>query len=56
MKRDGEAFVGIDTAKLRDAVAIAEAGRSGEIRYLGEFDNTRDVTAKLVRNTSRRLR
>ena len=54
MKRDGEAFVGIDTAKLRNAVAIAEAGRSGEIRYLGEFDNTREVTAKLVRKLSER--
>jgi transposase len=54
MKRDGEAFVGIDTAKVRNAVAIAAAGRSGEIRYLGEFDNTRDVTAKLVRKLSER--
>jgi hypothetical protein len=40
--------VGIDTAKVRNAVAIAAAGRSGEIRYLGEFDNTRDVNNRLV--------
>lgn len=33
-----EAFVGIDAAKLRNAVAIAEEGRDGEIRYLGEVD------------------
>ena len=32
-----EAFVGIDTSKLRNAVAIAESGRGGEVRYLGEF-------------------
>jgi hypothetical protein len=31
-----EAFVGIDVAKLRNAVAIADAGRDGEIRYIGE--------------------
>ena len=33
-----EVFVGIDTSKLRNAVAIAEAGRAGEVRYLGEID------------------
>jgi hypothetical protein len=39
MKRYGEAFVGIDAAKARNAVAVAEEGRDGEIRYLGEIDN-----------------
>ena len=29
------ANVALDTSKLRNAVAIAEAGRDGEIRYLG---------------------
>ncbi len=38
MKRQGEAFVGIDTAKARNAVAVAEGDRNGEVRYLGEFD------------------
>ena len=54
MKRDGEAFVGIDTAKARNAVANAQAGRNGEIRYLGEFDNTPETVAKLVRKLSER--
>jgi transposase len=45
MKRFGEAFVGIDTAKARNAVAVAEGGREGEVRYLGEFDNTPDAVA-----------
>lgn len=31
-----EAFVGIDVAKLMNAIAIAESGRDGEIRYFGE--------------------
>ena len=35
MKQYNEAFVGIDTAKNKHAVAIADAGREGEIRYLG---------------------
>ena len=44
-----EAFVGIDTSKLRNAVAIADAGRGGEVRFLGEIDNTPAASAKLVR-------
>src|SRR5215468_7996829 len=43
-----EAFVGIDTSKLRNAVAIAEGGRGGEVRYLGEFPATEAGTRKLV--------
>ena len=34
------AFVAFDTAKMKHAVAVAEAGRSGEIRFLGEVENT----------------
>jgi hypothetical protein len=28
-----EAFVGIDTSKIRNAIAIADSGRGGEVRY-----------------------
>ena len=48
MVHHSEAFVALDTAKLRNAVAIADAGRNGEIRYLGEIDNTETATRKLV--------
>ena len=48
MEHHSEAFVAFDTAKLRNAVAIADAGRNGEVRYLGEFDNTEAATRKLV--------
>ena len=44
-----EAFVGFDTSKLRHAVAIADSGRTGEVRFLGEIENTGAATAKLVR-------
>jgi hypothetical protein len=44
-----EAFVAFDTSKLRNAVAIAEAGRAGVVRFLGEIENTEAATAKLVR-------
>jgi transposase len=46
---NSEAFVAFDTSKLRNAVAIADAGRSGEVRFLGEIENTAAATAKLVR-------
>jgi transposase len=44
-----EVFVGIDTSKLRNAVAIAEAGRTGDVRYFGEVENTEAATLKLVK-------
>jgi len=44
----GEAFVGIDVAKLRNAIAVAEDGRIGEVRYLGEFDADEGSMRRLV--------
>jgi transposase len=42
------AFVGSDTSKLRNAVAVAEEGRGGDVRYLSEIDTTEAATRKLV--------
>jgi transposase len=33
-----EAFVAFDVAKAKHAVAIAESGREGEIRFFGEIE------------------
>jgi transposase len=41
MRTSGGVFIGIDAAKARDAVAVAEGGRDGAVRYLGQFDNPR---------------
>src|SRR3974377_2536882 len=49
MIKDSEVFVAFDTSKLRNAVAIGEAGRAGEVRFLGEIENTAAATTKLVR-------
>jgi len=49
MAEHSMAYVAFDTSKLHNAVAIAAAGRAGEVRYLGEFENTPAATAKLVR-------
>jgi transposase len=52
MSEHSVAYVALDTSKLHNAVAIAEAGREGEVRYLGEIDNTTAATARLVRKLS----
>jgi transposase len=56
MGEHSEAFVAFDTSKLRNAVAIADAGRTGEIRFLGEFENSGAATAKLVRKLAAKYR
>jgi transposase len=48
MGHHSEAFIGVDTAKLRNAVAVAEAGRTGDLRYLGEVDTSEAATRKVV--------
>jgi transposase len=49
VKDDSEAFVAFDSSKLRHAVALAEGSRTGEVRFLGEIENTDAATAKLVK-------
>jgi len=51
-----EAFIGIDTSKLRNAVAIAEGGRGGEVRFLGEFPATEAAVSKLVAKLAAKYR
>jgi transposase len=51
-----EAYVGIDTSKLRHAVAVAEAGRTGEVRFLGEIETSGEATAKLVKRLAAKHR
>jgi transposase len=47
-------FVGIDTSKLRDAVAVA--GRNGDVRYFGEIDTTAATTRKLATKLAAKYR
>ena len=49
MEDNTEVFVGIDVAKLRNAIAVADSGRSGEIRYLGEFDADEATMRRVVK-------
>jgi transposase len=47
-----EAFVGIDVAKLKNAIAVADGERGGEIRYLGEVDASDGNMARVERRIS----
>ena len=48
-----EVFVALDVAKLKNAVAVAEGGRRGEVRYLGEIENSPEATRKLIAKLSK---
>lgn len=54
MTEYSEAYVAFDTAKMKHAVAIADGGRDGEIRFLGEVANTPGTIARLVAKLARR--
>lgn len=48
MRDNSEVFIGIDTSKLKNAVAVADGVRGGEVRFQGEIDATDAATRKLV--------
>lgn len=54
MGQDNEVFVGLDVAKARHAVAIVEAGRQGEVRFLGEIDAAPTSVRRLVARPEKR--
>jgi transposase len=56
MGKYSEAFVAFDTAKLKHAVAIAEGGRDGETRFLGEVENRPGPIGKLIKKLAGRYR
>ena len=55
MGKYSEVFVGIDTAKKKHAVAIADAGREGEIRYLGEIDSAPATVERVIKKLAAQL-
>jgi len=48
VRHHSEAFIGIDTSKSHNAVAIAEGVRGGEVRFLGEFPAIEAGMRKLI--------
>jgi transposase len=59
MEQHTDVYVGLDVAKTRHAVAVAENGRRGEVRYLGEIgtdpESVRRLVAKLEKQHGRGL-
>jgi transposase len=47
-----EAFVGIDVAKLKNAITIAESGREGEVRFWGEVDACDTSMRRIIQRTA----
>jgi hypothetical protein len=50
-----EAFVGIDVAKLRNAIAIADSGREGEVRFFGEVDASDQSMHRIIQRIAGRF-
>jgi transposase len=48
MQQDSAVFVGLDTSKMKISVALAEEGRQGEVRFLGDIDHTPEAVRRLV--------
>src|SRR3954471_7038460 len=48
MQQDSAVFVGLDTSKMKISVALAEEGRQGEVRFLGDVDHTPEAVRRLV--------
>ena len=49
-----EAFVAFDVAKKKHAVAIAEGGRRGEVRFLGEIENSPAAIERVIKKLAGR--
>lgn len=47
-------FVAFDVAKAKHAVAVAESGRAGEIRFIGEIENTPATIARTIKKLAAR--
>ena len=56
MHEDSAVYVGLDTSKLKISVALAQAGRDGEVRFLGDVDSAPEAVERLVRKLEKRHR
>ena len=56
MKQDSGIYIGLDTSKLKISVALAEAGRDGEVRFFGDIENAPAVVERMAATLAKRHR
>ncbi len=56
MQQDSGVYVGLDTSKLKISVAVAEAGRDGDVRFIGDIDSTPEAVERFVVKLGKRHR
>ncbi len=49
MEHCSEIFVGIDVSKARNAIAVADGERGGEVRFIGEMDASEESMRRVVK-------
>ena len=49
MGEHSKVYLAFDTAKLKHPVAVAEGGRGGEIRFVGEIENRPATIQRLIK-------
>lgn len=49
-----KAFVAFDVAKKKHAVAIAEGGRTGEVRFVGEVENSPAAIERTIKKLGKK--
>jgi transposase len=49
-----EVFVAFDVARAKHAAALAEGGRAGEIRFLGEVEKTPATIERMIKKLAGR--
>ena len=54
MAEYSEVFVVFDVAKQKYALAIAEGGRTGEFRFLGEIENSAATIERVIKRLAGR--
>jgi hypothetical protein len=54
MTSEHVAFIGLDTSKLKISVAVADGGRNGEVRFLGDISSGPTSVTAMVKKLAKR--
>ena len=56
MKEDSILYVGVDASKMKHAIAVAESGRTGEVRYVGEIETNPSAVERFIKKMEQKGR